>query len=59
VVCKAIVILFENAFSTALPNLLSFILGYFVPFKKMVNQLEYPTGTISFINVTTPTLKTT
>lgn len=53
-VSKANVFLFDNAFSESLPmNFLPVVLGYFVPFNKMVTKMEYPDGSLTFSNVTT------
>jgi len=53
-VSKANVFLFDNAFSAALPmNFLPVVLGYFVPFNKMITKMDYPDGSITFSNVTT------
>lgn len=53
-VSKANVFLFDNAFTTALPmNFLPIVLGYFVPFNKMITKMDYPDGSITFSNVTT------
>jgi hypothetical protein len=53
-VSKANVFLFDNAFSESLPmNFLPVVLGYFVPFSKMITKMDYPDGSITFSNVTT------
>ena len=53
-VSKANVFLFENALSASTPsNFLPIVLGYFVPFNKMITKMEHPDGSLTFSNVTT------